>query len=80
MEMMQKLFNSYGPRAEKTLDETLIMKPKDFEMNFLHSIWRELVRVVVIIRDAESPKKSNINCTRGSQRVKNQHQRPLQVI
>jgi hypothetical protein len=57
MEMMQKLFNSYGPRAEKTLDETLIMKPKDFEMNFLHSIWRELVRVVVIIRDAESPKK-----------------------
>lgn len=57
MEMMQKLFNSYGPRAEKTLDETLIMKPKDFEMNFLHSIWRELVRVVLIIRDAESPKK-----------------------
>jgi hypothetical protein len=57
MEMMQKLFNSYGPRAEKTLDETLIMAPKDFEMNFLHSIWRELVRVVVIIRDAESPKK-----------------------
>lgn len=56
MEMMQKLFVSYGPRAEKTLDETLIMKGTDFEMNFLHSIWRELVRVVVIIQDAESPK------------------------
>jgi len=56
MEMMQKLFISYGPRAEKTLDETLIMQPKDFEMNFLRTLWRELVRVVCILQDAESPK------------------------
>lgn len=53
---MHKLFNSYAPRAEKTLDETLIMKPKDFKMNFLHSVWKELIRVVVVIREAESPK------------------------
>jgi len=54
--MMHKLFLSYGPRAEKTLDETLIMKPRDFKMNFLHSVWKELIRIVTIIREADVPR------------------------
>jgi enamine deaminase RidA (YjgF/YER057c/UK114 family) len=59
--MMHKLFNSYAPRAEKTLDETLIMKPKDFKMNFLNNVWRELVRVLNLLREAEAPRKVVVN-------------------
>jgi len=33
------------------------MKPKDFKMNFLNNVWRELVRVLNLLREAEAPRK-----------------------
>lgn len=45
LDLLKKTFAIYAPKADKTLEEILIMAPRDFKVSFLAALWRELEKV-----------------------------------